>query len=97
MSKKLTMYVVDVGLLISFLAVTITGIIKFRSFWSLFGVKFVFEDAVWGIFRTIHDWSGLIMAILVLAHLILNWGWIVETTKEYFSRKKEEPVKKGKK
>ena len=96
MSKKLTMYVVDVGLILTFLAVTITGIIKFRSFWSLFGMKLTFADATWGILRTIHDWSGITMAILVLVHLILNWSWIVETTKEYFSRK-EEPVKANKK
>ena len=90
------MYVVDVGLLLSFLGVTITGIIKFRTLMGLFGVKFAFSDATWGLLRTIHDWSGLVMAILVLVHLILNWGWIVETTKEYF-RRKEEPIKASKK
>ena len=46
-----------------------------------------FSDAGWGLLRTIHDWSGLAMAILVLVHLILNWGWIIETTKEYFKKK----------
>ena len=96
MSKKVWMYVVDVGLAISFLAVTITGIIKFRSLWSLFGIAFVFSDAAKALLRTIHDWSGLVMAVLVLVHLILNWGWIVETTKEYFCRE-EVPVKKDKK
>ena len=87
MGKKFWMYIVDVGLAISFLAVTITGIIKFRTLLGYFGVTLAFSDAAKSLLRTIHDWSGLAMAILVLVHLILNWGWIVETTKEYFKKK----------
>ena len=87
MGKKFWMYVVDMGLIISFLGVVITGIIKFRTLLGYFDVSLSFSDAGWGLLRTIHDWSGLVMAILVLIHLILNWGWIVETTKEYFKKK----------
>jgi len=87
MGKKFWMYVIDIGLVISFLGVVITGIIKFRTLLGYFGVTLVFSDAAKSLLRTIHDWSGLVMAILVLIHLILNWGWIVETTKEYFKRK----------
>jgi hypothetical protein len=88
------MYVVDVGLLVSFLGATITGIVKFRSFLSLLGIHPNYEALPMGLFRTIHDWSGLVMAILVLTHLILNWGWIVETTKEYFGATKPVEVSK---
>jgi len=36
---------------------------------------------------TIHDWSGIVMVLLVLVHLILHWDWIVCETKNIFSKK----------
>ncbi|MFA5143918.1 MAG: DUF4405 domain-containing protein [Candidatus Omnitrophota bacterium] len=32
-----------------------------------------------GLFKTIieiHEYNGLLMTVLVLLHLVLNWGWI---------------------
>ena len=37
----------------------------------------------------IHDWSGLIMGILVLVHIVLHWKWIVSMTKSFFKGKKQ--------
>ncbi len=74
-------YFIDLGLLISFLTVFLTGIIKFRG-WGLYD-KFGFPNI-----SLIHDWSGIVMGVLVLVHLVLHWGWIVNTTKCFF--KKEE-------
>ena len=84
--KLFAKYVVDIGLLISFLLVTITGILKFRSFLDFFGITIDYATIPIKVFSKIHDWSGLAMAVLVLIHLILNWDWIICTTKHYFSR-----------
>ena len=74
-------YWIDFGLLISFLIVTITGIIKFPG-WGLYGTL-GFNNI-----SKFHDWGGIAMAILVLIHLVLHWGWIVSQTKGLF-RKEE--------
>jgi len=37
----------------------------------------------------LHDWSGLIMGLLVLIHLALHWKWIVSMTKNMVFRKKK--------
>ena len=87
MNKNSVKYVIDLGLLLSFLAVTITGIIKFGSFLSLFGISLDYSSMPIGTMSRIHDWSGIIMAVLVLIHLISNWDWIMATTKGYFEKK----------
>lgn len=89
MRKTLIKYIVDFGLLISFLGVTITGIIKFRSFLSMIGINLDYASMNMTAYRYVHDWSGLVMALFVLIHLILNWDWIIATTKHYFSKKEE--------
>ncbi|MBN2042298.1 MAG: DUF4405 domain-containing protein [Candidatus Aenigmarchaeota archaeon] len=77
-------YVIDVGLGISFLSVFITGIVKFPDFLQYFGITRRYIP-VQGL-STIHDWSGIIMGILVLVHLVLHWKWIVCMTKSFFRR-----------
>ena len=72
-------YWIDIGLLITFLLVTITGIMK----WPGLGVSRLFENIPWREMSLIHDWSGLIMAILVLVHIVLHWNWIIAMTKNY--------------
>ena len=32
----------------------------------------------------LHDWSGLIMGLLVIIHLALHWRWMVGVTKILF-------------
>jgi len=86
MNKNSIKYIIDTGLLLSFLGVTITGIIKFRSFLSLFGITIDYSAMPIRQLSNLHDWSGLVMALLVLIHLITNWDWIVATTKSYFKK-----------
>ena len=79
MKKQVIKYLVDIGLLISFLLVTLTGIFKFPGIREhLASVYAVIPRAQMGL---IHDWSGMVMAGLVLIHLILNWGWIKSMTR----------------
>jgi len=91
MSKNTWKYIIDVGLLLSGLLVIITGIIKFRSLWRLLGIDINYEVMNMTAYRVIHDWSGIVMTVFVIVHLILNWDWIVATTKDYFKRHEEMP------
>jgi len=80
MDKIKLNYWVDVGMGIAFILAFVTGIFKFPNLTQYFISVFRFIPA-----RTIsriHDWSGLVMGLLVLTHLILHWNWIVCMTKK---------------
>jgi len=80
MNKLKLNYWIDFGLLVSFLIVTLTGIIKFRAL-GLYPILGFSGISIW------HDWAGIVMAVLVLVHLILHWGWIINETKCMFKNK----------
>jgi cytochrome b subunit of formate dehydrogenase len=93
MDKTKVQYFIDIGLIISFLIVFISGIFKFYPLRNYF-VK-VFEIIPNELMRTLHDWSGIVMGILVLIHVGLNWRFMVIKTKEIFSNKNKEFRKSG--
>lgn len=33
-----------------------------------------------------HEWAGLIVCLFYSLHMILNWGWVKETTKRFFGK-----------
>lgn len=94
MEKSKANYVVDIGLIISFIGVFVSGIFKFYPLRNIFAG--VFEIISKETMRTIHDWSGIVMGILVIIHIALNWNFMVMETKEMFSKNKEETLKSGK-
>ena len=78
-------YWVNVGLIISFFICFFTGLIKWPGLIKIIGTS------LYGILHVknislLHDWSGLIMGLLVLFHLVLNWKWMVAVTKKIFKR-----------
>ncbi len=82
MDKGKLNYFIDIGLLISFLLMFFTGLFKWpgwRSFYS-----FITD---WGLVSRIHNWSGLVMGLLVFVHLALHWKWIVAMTRKVFTKK----------
>ena len=79
MKKQVIKYIVDIGLLISFLIVTITGIFKFPGIREHLGC--VYEVIPRAQMAMIHDWSGVALVVLVLIHLILNFNWIKTMTR----------------
>jgi hypothetical protein len=97
MGSSVVKYVVDVGLLVSFLGASITGVVKFRSFLSIIGMTPDYSSMNMNLYRQIHDWSGLVMVFLVLVHLMLNWSWIVSVTKGFFVKEESEIKGKGSK
>ena len=75
-------YLVDMGMAISFIAAFMTGLIKWQGLIRLFGLrhKLLPMEAI----TLLHDWSGVLLGVLVLVHLILHWRWMVCMTKSLF-------------
>lgn len=85
MEKDKLIYIVDIGLFISFILVAVTGIIKFPGLMQAVGMSY--GNFPKSEFSMLHDWSGIALTLLVLIHIILHWDWIVVTTKRYLGIK----------
>jgi hypothetical protein len=89
MSFKITQrlqYIVDVLMAVSFLTCSITGVVKFPGL--LHSIHINPRRLPMDLFTIVHDWSGIVICLLVLVHLILHWKWIVHMTKTTFEKKK---------
>ncbi len=86
MQRVFLKYAIDLGLAVSFTLCFITGIIKFPGFLRFIGATrhvLPMRDIT-----LVHDWSGVAMGLLVLAHLILNYRWIIAVSKQLLSGRK---------
>lgn len=86
MEKNKIKYFIDIGLLISFLLVFVTGVIKFGKLLRAIGINLNYAELPMSEITFIHDWSGIFMGVLVLIHLALNFDWIIATTKSFFKK-----------
>ncbi|MCK4997290.1 DUF4405 domain-containing protein [Candidatus Pacearchaeota archaeon] len=86
MNKAILNYWIDIGLAISFFTCFITGLIKWPGLIKLIGVS-AYKILSFSSISMWHDWSGLIMGLLVLVHLALHWNWILAISKNIFGRK----------
>ena len=77
-------YIVNVVLTISFLLVFVTGLIKFMVLYRIFGSQNMLLPHY--LMSAIHDWSGVMMGILVFIHLALHVRWMIAMTKRFFRR-----------
>ena len=85
MNRAKLNYWIDVGLAISFFVCFFTGLIKWPGLIRIIGTsayKILHAKNI----SLLHDWSGLIMGLLVLIHLALHWRWMVVMTKNIFKR-----------
>ncbi len=87
MNKTLLNYIIDAGLAVTFLSVSLTGILKFPRLLPALGIQH--RSLPMYQISAIHDWSGIIMAALVLIHLALHWNWRVCMTKSFLKKGKE--------
>jgi hypothetical protein len=81
MFDKLTIkYLIDMGMAVTFILVIITGLMKFPLILNALEVNQsrlpTYELSI------IHDYSGLSMGILIMAHLVFNFKWLAKTTKK---------------
>ena len=79
MNRSRISAIINIGLLVSFIAVFITAIIKFPGFLRAFGISQI--NLPMGQINLIHEWGGLIMGAFVFAHLILNWKFFANIRK----------------
>ena len=84
MNKLKINFWVDVGLAVTFFGSFITGLVKWPGLLRWFGLTH--RSLPMKEITLIHDWSGLIMGLIVLVHLILHWNMIVCMTKNMFRR-----------
>ena len=78
-------YLIDCGLIITFILSFITGFIKVPEWTRYFGNVYLLVPA--SIVSKIHDVSGVVMGLLVLVHLLLHRKWIIAMTKTALGRK----------
>ena len=83
MNRTILNYWIDVGLALSFFICFFTGLVKWPGLVKIIGTSAYQVLHVRNI-SNLHDWSGLIMGLLVLIHLALHWRWIVCVTKRMF-------------
>lgn len=85
MDKLKINYWIDIGLSISFMVCFFTGLIKWPGLIKIIGTSAYKVLHVKNI-SVLHDWSGLVMGLLVFIHLALHWKWIVSVTKSIFGK-----------
>ena len=82
-AKMKAMYVNFIALLIVWIIMIVTGLVMWFALPG--GPRHGYEAAFWGItkhtWEDIHKYAGIAFIILGGIHLILNWRWIVSTSK----------------
>ena len=82
MDKVKWNYIIDVLILIAFIIVAITGLLK----WPGVGAhKFLPMLKL----TMLHDLSGLIATIFAFLHVALNWNFMICMTKKYLQKNKK--------
>ncbi len=91
MKKIKINYIVDLLMTLCFIIVSASGLILFLFLPG--GIRRGGYQEFIGIIKqnwvVIHDWSGIILIILVLIHFLLHWNWITCMTKDFFSINKK--------
>jgi thiamine transporter ThiT len=87
MNPAKTNYWIDIGMGIAFMLSLITGIIKWPRLITWFGLTY--SQLPMKAISAVHDWSGIIMGLLVLVHLLLHRKWISCMTRQFFNKKEE--------
>ena len=85
MDRNHIKYLVNLGLILSFIITFVSGIMKYPGLLPRLGINYF--KLPMGAISLAHDWGGNAMGVFVLFHLILNRRWLVDTTRKIFSRK----------
>ena len=94
MKRSVLNYIVDMGMFLSFVAVLLTGIVKFPILLRTLAKRGVYLPS--NEITLIHEWGGAAMAACILLHLILHWNWVLSVTRRYLGKRsssyQSEPV-----
>ena len=85
MKRTVLNYWIDIGMLLSFVAVLLSGIVKFPILLRMLARRGVYLPS--NEITLIHEWGGALMAAFILLHLILHWKWVLSSTKRLFTKK----------
>jgi len=78
--NKIT-YIIDIGLIVAFILMATTGILKFPGLLPWLGISYL--QLPMGLISDIHDWTGITMTFLVLAHVIAYRKILIAMTRKY--------------
>ena len=80
MDRKLLKWSVDLAMGIVFMICFVTGLLKFTLLLRLTGLNGLVLSSAF--ISDLHDWSGLLLGLLVFIHLFLNRNWIISMTQQ---------------
>jgi hypothetical protein len=80
-SANRNFYAIDMSILASALLCAVTGIIKWPGL--IYSLGMSYDILPMEAFTLIHDWMGIVMVVLALAHVVLHWRWLVAMTGKY--------------
>lgn len=91
MNKANRNYLVDTLIGIAFLVVGLSALVFLMPVsWIDFSASTTpaFLGIDFGIWQTLHKWSGIAMLVGVAIHQLLHWNWIVSMTKKVLPKPK---------
>jgi len=95
MNRARLNYWVDIALLVAFVIVAVTGLVLVLAFTSGepgVGRNVTFMGTSKTAWQPWHSYAGIAMVVLVLIHLILNFGFLTSMTKVIFKKKESSIV-----
>jgi cytochrome b subunit of formate dehydrogenase len=87
MDIKILKWLTDLGMGIAFAVCFITGLLKFSLLLQMTGLNNIVLPSA--LISDLHDWSGILLGLLVLFHLYLNRIWIAGMTKKVLGRSRQ--------
>lgn len=71
------------GILISFLICFLTGVVKIPDLYKSLGMTH--RDPFMVLMSQLHDWSGVILGVFAILHIVIHRRWFIAMTKKYLS------------
>ncbi len=80
LNMQLVRWMVDLAMGVAFLFSAVTGTIKFLVLQQVAGFSEIVLPVA--LMSEVHDRAGIVMAVLILVHLVLNRAWILSMTRK---------------
>jgi hypothetical protein len=80
MNRKILKWSLDLAMGITFVICFVTGLLKFTLLLRLTGLNGLVLPSAF--ISDLHDWSGILLGLLVFVHLSLNRNWIISMAKQ---------------
>ncbi|MEN6443009.1 MAG: DUF4405 domain-containing protein [Methanoregula sp.] len=85
MDRNSIRWLLDMVMIVAFMLSFVTGLLKFTLLLRWTGLSTIILPSA-GI-SDLHDWSSVLLGVLVFVHLILNRAGIITMTKKIFTGK----------